>query len=225
MLPKILRGHSDYVNIKVADADGSLFCTAAPVDPRLFPHIRDGVWFERAKRARATAVGDYQISATSGQPAIVVAHPLLDSSGGVGRVIAAIVSLDQLNKIVADAVLPDGATIVLFHRNRTILARFPDSHLWMGQQVPDGGPLARLTAGATEDVTETVGVDGVPRLYVTVPVRASIDTGLYLAMGIERARAFRDAGASTGCSGSSRWPVSAPPRSQAGCSCSDRRRR
>src|SRR5437667_8893717 len=64
MLPKILRGHSDYVNIKVADADGSLFCTAAPVDPRLFPHIRDGVWFERAKRARATAVGDYQISAT-----------------------------------------------------------------------------------------------------------------------------------------------------------------
>ena len=43
---------------------------------------------------------------------------------------------------------------------------------------------------ASNVTSDAVGVDGVRRLYVTVPVLAAIDTGLYIGMGIDRDAAF-----------------------------------
>jgi PAS domain-containing protein len=92
--------------------------------------------------------------------------------------------------VAAGAELPAGGTLTLFDRSRTILARFPSGGAWIGHQMPDARPLERLVAGAAEDVTESAGVDGVRRLYVSVPVRATIDTGLYLGLGIDHDAAF-----------------------------------
>jgi len=69
LLTRVLRDHPGYFNLTVANADGSLFCAANPVDPRLLPTVRGRKWFERAMDTRMTAVGDYQISATTGKPA------------------------------------------------------------------------------------------------------------------------------------------------------------
>jgi PAS domain S-box-containing protein len=47
-------------------------------------------------------------------------------------------------------------------------------------------------AGAREDLREGTGVDGVRRLYATVPVEATFDAGLYLGLGIDSQEAFAE---------------------------------
>jgi len=194
LLPTILRLHPNYFNVSVVNADGTIFCRAvAPADSRAPSHVRGRTWFGRAMQSRDTVVGDYQLSATTGRPAVIVAQPLLGPGGHVVRVIEATISVASLLDIVSRAKLPSGATMTLFDRTRTILARVPDDDQWVGKQVPDGQPLARLIAGASEDVSEAVGVDGTRRFYITIPLRASVDTGLYLGMGVDRAAAFAEA--------------------------------
>jgi two-component system, cell cycle sensor histidine kinase and response regulator CckA len=195
VLPKILRDHPGYFNLTVANADGSFFCTANPIDPRRLTNARGRSWFERARQTRTTAVGDYQISATTGQPAIVVAHPLLDASGTVTRIVTATIGLDQLHQIASHADLPASATLTLVDRTRTILAHVPDGDAWVGKKVPEqqAEAIDRLASGGSEAFGDSPGVDGVNRLYVSVPVPSPLGAGLYVGMGIERDTAFVDA--------------------------------
>jgi len=193
LLPKVLAEHPGYFNLTVVNADGTFFCGAKPIEPRLLVGARGRPWFDRVVARRAPAVGDLQTSLTTGRPAIVVAEPLVDGSGRIVRVLSATIAIDQLNRLVANAELPRGAAVTLFDRSGIILARFPDGDQWIGRRVPDGAPLDRLAAGSRELTAETVGVDGVRRLFVIVPVHASIDTGFYVAFGIDHATAFRDA--------------------------------
>jgi two-component system, cell cycle sensor histidine kinase and response regulator CckA len=189
----VLDGHPGYYNITVVKADGSYFCGAKPLDPQRLGGARGRPWFERAVANGGAAVGDYQMSVTTGLPAIVVAQPLVDASGRIARVLTATIAIDQLNRVVASAELPRGAAATLFDRSGTILARFPQGDRWSGKKVAEGTPLAQLVAGRRELTGETVGVDGVRRFFVFVPVPASIDTGLYLGFGIDHTTAFRDA--------------------------------
>jgi two-component system, cell cycle sensor histidine kinase and response regulator CckA len=190
MLPNVLHAHPGFLTLAVANTDGTLFCSAAPPSRRTLGNATGRAWFDRVMASRTTATGDFQISAATGKPAIVVAHPLFDSTGGVSRILIATIDLDRLSSVASGAELPAGGTLTLFDRSRTILARFPSGGSWVGRQVPDARPVERLVAGASEDVTETAGVDGVRRLYVTVPVRASVETNLYVGMGIDRDAAF-----------------------------------
>jgi hypothetical protein len=189
LLPKILRDHPGYANMIALNPDGTLFCAGVPFEPRMSAQRRD--WFRQAIATRNTSIGGYQISPTTGRPDIVVAQPLLGPTGSVVRVLAAGIGVDQLNLLATETVLPPGATIVLFDRTRTILARVPDGARWVGKKVPDTAILERLST-EREDLTEGVGVDGVQRLYVAVPVQATVDSGLYVGMGIDRAAAFAE---------------------------------
>ena len=193
LLTRILRDHPGYFNLTVANADGSFFCAAAPIDSNLLPDARGRTWFERVLQNRTTAVGDYQISATTGKPAIVVAHPLVDASGSIARIATATIGLDQLHQSISRAELPKGATLTLFDRTRTILARFPDGDAWVGRQIPANEAVDHLRSGRPEAVSEMAGVDGVNRLYVTVQVPTPLASGEYVRMGIDHDLAFGDA--------------------------------
>src|SRR3989338_5894374 len=190
VLPSILRDHPGYLNIWVAKADGSPFCEAIPVAAGTSSVGRS--WFERAMTTRTTAVGDYQIGMSTGKPDVVLAHPLLGPSGTVDRIVAAAIGLDQLNDIASRSLLPPGAALTLFDRNRTILARYPDGAGWIGKAVPEpidsDGKADRLPR-----VADIVGTDGVARLYATAPVETDLNTGLRVGMGIEREAAFAPA--------------------------------
>ena len=194
LLPRVLRGHAGYLALTVANTDGTIFCSTSPRDQLLHRRrARPRRGSTRVMQTRATAIGDYQLSAVTGTPAIVVAHPLLDPDGRVSRIVVALIDLAYLNTLMSGNILPPGATLTLFDRTGTILARVPGS---AGRGSATGCPerrtLERLTAGASEVTSDSVGVDGVRRLYVTVPVRASIESGLYIGMGIDRDAAFRE---------------------------------
>jgi two-component system, cell cycle sensor histidine kinase and response regulator CckA len=191
LLPGILRDHPGYINITVSNADGSVFCSGAPIAPGT--SVRGHAAFERALTTRKPAVGDYQVSVNTGAPAVVVAQPLLDDSGAVTRVLAVLVGVDEFNRIAADVELLPGASLTLFDRGGTILARRPDGPRWAGKRIPDSWFRTTLLANPHEAVAEAAGIDGLPRLYVIVPVDSRPDTGLYVGMGVDRATAFADA--------------------------------
>jgi PAS domain S-box-containing protein len=183
LLPNILRDNPGYLNIWIVKGDGSPFCRATPTAP--IASNRDRAWFDRATRTRATIVGNYQISRTSGKPDVVVARPLLGPTGQIDRIVAAAISIDQLNAIAARTALPRGALLTLTDRNRTILARYPDASSWIGKQgVSFLTPLQRQV-GTHDELIEAAGIDGVRRLFAAAPVAPELDAGLRMTMGIE----------------------------------------
>ena len=192
LLPRILQGHPGYLALTVANADGRIFCSTSPRERLRFANASRRVWFERVMQTNATAIGDYQFSAVTGTPAIVVAHPLLDAGGRVTRIVVAMIDLARLGAVLPNADLPAGGSLTLFDHSGTILARFPDGRSWIGHRVPGVDPVQRLAAGAPDVTSDAVGVDGIRRLYVTVPVRATVETRLFIGMGIDRDAAFRD---------------------------------
>ena len=190
LLPSILHDHPGYINIWVVTADGSPFCEAAPITVTAADN-RARTWFQRAVAARTTVVSDFQISVVTGMPDVVMANPLLTPSGAVDRILAASVSIDQLNGIAAQARLPPGGTLTLFDRQGRIVARAPDGAQRIGETVPRA--MRPAATGAPDVVTDVVGIDGVPKLYTTMRVAAGLDTGLVVGMGVDRDAAFAPA--------------------------------
>ena len=192
LLPRILGAHPGYLALTVASADGTLFCSTVPPDRLVDANARGRVWFDRVMETRTRLIGDYQFSAVTGAPSIVIAQPLLDPAGGVSRIVVAVIGLAHLQTVMSDTALPAGGTLTLVDRRGTILARSRDGASWIGHRLPESEPLERLAAGANDVVNDSVGVDGVRRLYVTVPVRTTDGTAFYMGLGIDRDVAFRE---------------------------------
>jgi len=194
LLDSVRRGHPDYINLWVVNADGSPFCAAiTPAFVRGGPtSAKDAVWFTRVIRTRTAAIGEYQISLTNHRPDVVVAEPLLSPSGQIERIVAAAVGLDQLNATFATTPLPRGATLTLTDRRGTILARTPDAASWIGRRRQLLSPLVPNASGTSQSLSEGVGDDGIVRLYSVVPVDANLDTGLSVTMDIEASAVFAE---------------------------------
>ncbi len=171
LLPALLRDHPGYINIWVNKHDKP-FCAAIPIDPAVQAGNPRRGWYKQAVATRATAVGDFQISPTNGRPDVVLAHPLIGTSGRVDGIVAAAISLDPLNDIAAHAQLPDGTTLALIDRHRRILARYPAGPQWTGTKLPEPAPAS---------------------LFATAPVRGALDTGLQIAMEVEGGAAMAQA--------------------------------
>jgi two-component system cell cycle sensor histidine kinase/response regulator CckA len=188
-LANVLREHQNFSRLSVMDSAGNRVCSSAVLVPGV---VADRDWFQRVVEAKTTIVGNYQIGRITGTPDIIIAHPILTRSGAVERVIAATVELSTLSRLVDSLKLPAGATLTVFDSNRTILARQPDPARWVGKQVPNSSFMQRTLRG-DNSMEEEVGVDGIHRLYVSAPVTASVETGLYVGMGIERSIALAPA--------------------------------
>jgi signal transduction histidine kinase len=186
----ILRQHPDYNSLTISDANGNWVCGSPR--PREVPRATDRAWFQRAVRTGTVALGDYQVSRLTRKPDIVIAAPIVDAGGRVQRVVATALGLDQLNRVIAAAALPPGGTLTLFDRQGTIVARYPDPDQSVGRRVPDDAMLQRLAGGADLDVSEAPGVDGVARLFATVPVGRAFHAGLYLGIGVDRTTMFAE---------------------------------
>ena len=190
LLPQVLHDHPAYINVWVANADGSVFCSASESTPGM-SNPNDS-WLQRTIRARTTAVGDYEISPESGKAAVVLAHPLIGASEQVDRILAVAIGLETFNVIASDAQIPQGATLTLADRHHTILARYPDGEAWIGRPQPEM-PASRTSKAVASDSTMATGADGIERVYTIVRVNTAMDSGLLVSMAIDRAAMFAEA--------------------------------
>jgi two-component system cell cycle sensor histidine kinase/response regulator CckA len=191
VLAQVLADHPGLIQVSVVHPDGSVVCNGRTPDRPLRPLER--TWFKRAMATKKLAVGDFQISPTNGRPDIVLAHPVLDKQGAVAFVLIAAVRVDQLEQVAERIQIPPRAALTVFDRNQTVLFRFPAMDGLVGRTLPDDVRRARLVGVSTNTMSEAVGIDGVRRFEMTVPVRAEAPSELYVTFGIERGAAFADA--------------------------------
>jgi PAS domain S-box-containing protein len=195
LLPNVLRNHRAYINIFAVYADGSQLCSGAGVPAARAAErpAPQSAWFIRAMQNRATAIGDYQISLTNGRPSVVMAQQIVDATGRITGVVAAVIGLEELNATFKAVKLPRGATLTLTDQHGTILARTPDADAWLGRRHTQFSTQLVPGSDLANPLHESTGSDGVRRLYVVLPVEAGVSSGLYVTLDIESGAIFAHA--------------------------------
>lgn len=177
----LLRQNPAYANLGVAAADGDVVCSAVPLDDPV--NIGDRGYFRRAVETRAFAIGDYQIGRITGIPSLNFGFPLPVPALDVEGVVFAALDLRVMNRVAAQARLPEGGTLLVTDRAGTILARYPDADRWVGRSVPDE-PVVRTILSRREGAAETTGLDGVPRRYAISTLAGGPGEDAFVAVGL-----------------------------------------
>src|SRR4030095_4836233 len=131
----LLTRASSYVNLRVAAADGNVFCRALPMTGPVY--VGDRIYFRRALETRDFAIGEYQVGRISGKASVNFGYPVLDDAGHVRAVVVAPLDLAWLSELANQAGLPPGSMLTVIDRNGTMLSRYPDDGKWIGKLMPE----------------------------------------------------------------------------------------
>ncbi|MGH7427639.1 MAG: cache domain-containing protein, partial [Candidatus Methylomirabilaceae bacterium] len=184
----LLKGYPFYANLGAIAPDGDVFCSALGFRGRI--NAADRAYFRRAMATRDFAIGDYQVGRVTGKGTINFGYPLVSDAGEVQAVVFAALDLAWLNKLAAEAQLPQGSTFTVIDSNGAILARYPDHEKWVGQSMPEAPIFKAIQAQQWEGTAEAPGLDGIPRLYVFTPIRGWRGSGIVCTVGIPIALVF-----------------------------------
>jgi PAS domain S-box-containing protein len=191
LLANLLSQYPFYTGFTAATPSGDVFCSAPPLTEPV--NFSDRAWYQQLIQTSDFVVGKYQIGRISGEPVLVLAHPLLDTTGRLQAIVTTGLDLDWLAQLAAEAQLPPGSVVNVVDRNGTILARYPDPGAWVGQSMPEA-VIIRAVLAQDEGVTEAPGLDGVTRLYAFASLSGKSDVGLgvHMALGIPLEVVFAD---------------------------------
>jgi signal transduction histidine kinase len=188
---KSLNQYPQYALLGVIARDGDLLCSALPANGPV--NLADHDFFQRVLQTHDFAISDYQSDHISGKAALDLGYPIFEA-GQVRAVVFASLDLIWLNQLAAEAQLPEGSTFTVIDRNGTILVRYPDPGIWVGQSVPEAPIVETIVAQRGEGTAEAYGVDGIPRLFAFTPLSGTPGGGdVYVSIGIPAAVAFADA--------------------------------
>jgi len=191
-LTQLLRQYPQYALLSVLSPDGQIICSAYP--PTGFVEVTDLDYVQRVVQTRDFAASAYQLDPVSGKATLNFGYPILDELDQVQAVASASLDLGWLNKLAAQAQLPEGSTFTVIDRNGTVLVRYPDPGRWVGRSVPEAPIIEHILAQPGEGTTESEGVDGVPRLFAFAPLYGASGNGeVYVSIGIPTTVAFANA--------------------------------
>ena len=190
LLAQLLSQNPFYANLGVIDLDGTVSCSALPFGRPV--SAADRSYFQRAVATRGFAVGNYQIGRITGKPTINFGYPIMDAAGSVEAVVFAALNLEWIGQAAAELQLPQGTTLTVIDQQGTILARYPGSEQWVGRVLPDA-PIIEAILVQNEGTAQTLGVDGIERLYAFTPLGDGPESGAYISVGIPAEVAYAEA--------------------------------
>lgn len=174
---------SIYANVGLADADGHILCSGKP--SAAFPGLGGLEWFHELDSAAGFSVGFDFKGALNSEASIVLALPEVSQAGalpGPRRYVFAVMDLDWLNQLAESSRLPTGSAISVTNRKGDAVARYPDPDKWVGKARQSAAAMDSLTD--SEGTRETIGIDGVRRLYAYAIVAGK--GGLVVNVGVLR---------------------------------------
>ncbi len=192
LLADLLTRSPEYSNIAVAAPTGEVVCTAMPSAGPI--NLSDRDYFQRALATRDVVMSGYVVGRISKKPSVIIAYPVVvDGQGPAQAVVVVSLDLRRVNQLLTDARLPQGSTLLVIDQNAVILARYPGGDEWIGTRVANAPLTTAILAKHAEGTADTVGLDGVPRLYGMSTLSAVSGGGdAYLAVGIPRSVAFAE---------------------------------
>ena len=187
---ELLDEYPRYANLGAIGPDGQLFCSAVPITQPV--NFADQFWFRHAVWTRGFAMGACQKGHTTGKATLNISYPVLNGFRDVEAVVFAAVDLDELNQLGSQVPLPALAEFLMITRTGTVLARLPEPGTWVGTS-QSNVPIVKTALEKGEGVGEAVGLDGVTRLYAFTPLSSTVDTGLYVCLGIPLSVVYKEA--------------------------------
>ncbi|MFJ7565935.1 EAL domain-containing protein [Herminiimonas sp. NPDC097707] len=179
-LAGILRKNEGYVNFGLAQLDGSVSCSAVPLNDKV--NLAGRSHFKRSIQDRAFAAGDYVFGNATRKHAINLSYPVFDNNGAVQAVIFAALDLSYLDRFVSDIALPDGAVLITADGNGTIIARRPEPEKWIGTRASQALFDVMIKVGfGTSELTDS---DGITRLHAFAPVGTNNISNFKVSIGI-----------------------------------------
>jgi len=177
-----LMGQSSiYANIVAFDPQGNMFASGLPfTDP---VNVSDRAYFKHVLADRRFTTSEYLIGRVSGKASVGFAYPVLGNSANILSVLYVGIDLQQLNQVVLNADLPPGSTLTLVDRDGLVLVRHPEPEKWVGKSMPEA-PVVDAVLTQKEGSAKATGLDGLPRFYGFVPLKASGEDGAYIIVGI-----------------------------------------
>jgi signal transduction histidine kinase len=190
LLTRLLRESSRYTNLGVIDLDGTVVCSAAPMAKS--GGFAGQPWFERSLGTGGFAMGTCQIGREVSEAALIISYPVMCDSDKVGKIAFAAVDLTQFNQLMSHVQMPASAQFSMLTRSGAILSCYPDPEACLGKPLQDT-PLAQTVVSNGVGTAEIRDQDGTLRLYAFAPLSSSVDTGLYVSIGLPVAVVYRDA--------------------------------
>lgn len=168
-----------YRGLGVVDLQGNMFCTSAPITGTV--NVADRIWFKEALRTGQAAIGEFAVSRPVGDATLGLSYPVRDASGKIVRVVANGMVLSILQAQANQLPLPQDAALTITDRNGVILVRVPGADKWVGK--PQSPGLLKHMYALGTGIVETIGVDGIMRMYAFTPVLGPGEADVWLSVG------------------------------------------
>jgi signal transduction histidine kinase/ActR/RegA family two-component response regulator len=168
----------------VLDARGNKLCSSVPTPAGINASDRD--YFKQAMATRKLAISNYLISKVSQKPVITSALPVLNPAGEVEVVVAAAISLQSLNEMIAADNLRRGidgnTSTTIVDGEGTIVARYPAPENCIGEKAADQRFVQEILQRKTGHA-DLPGLMGDERLFAFQPFAG---TPSFIAVGIAK---------------------------------------
>ena len=115
----------------------------------------------------------------------------MDDTGKVKAVVYVVLDLTWLNQLTLQVDLPQDSILSLIDSDSTILARYPEPEKWVGKTMPEASVVKTILAKG-EGMIETIGADGVQRLYAFTSFGSTVSQAdkVYVSIGIPSSAVF-----------------------------------
>jgi signal transduction histidine kinase len=180
-LGRLIDEYPRYSTLGVLDAEGSLICSAGQ-HHTLPANVSREPWFIHSLRSRDFAMGPLQEGA-EGNPGFAISYPMSGVGGEVRAIVFAAVDLSHFSELMAHIRSPRQVAFMMISRNAMILSCFPSREECPGNR--EGmdflvDAMVERGTGALE-IKDSRDVD---RLYAFAPLSSTVDTGLFIAVGV-----------------------------------------
>jgi len=181
--------YSDYTDFGVIETNGSLISCSHGLKGQT--NLANQLHFQRVIKTQRLAVGEFHPADNVSKPSLAIGFPLLDESGHMLRVIYGSLGLAAIDRVLAQATLPEGGVAEVFDTTGHLIARSPRAKEFVGKSSADS-PLFAAISSKGEGIVEMTGLDGTSRLYAFTTLRSGPEADLFVTVGIPTSLAYSE---------------------------------
>lgn len=165
-LARMVGAFPDYPQMAVADANGTITCSAGTRD-LLGTRVAGRSFFEQTRQRRGFIAGAFMLESNGTTPTVVVAQPILGPDGAFRGALLGIVQVGLVPGMLRSVDMPVEARLFVLDENGNMLGASAQAPA----RFNDPGERARIAHSSGEQFTEK-GEDGINRLYVVSKIEA-----------------------------------------------------
>jgi signal transduction histidine kinase len=190
LLARLLEEAAHYGNLGVAGLDGNVACSATRLNPST--SFLNEPWFNHAVRSHGFAMGASRLAAGD-RAVLTIGYEVTDSTGAPWAVVFAAVNPAHLSQLISNVQPQKDIELMMINQGGTVLNCAPKPERCLGESL-QGQPLLAQILKQGAGAVELTGSDATVRLYAFTPLSKTVDTGLYVAMGVPVAALYSAAG-------------------------------